>query len=51
MAKSSSNYTPKMVARMHDVYVPTASQDARDAAVEQLAADMSQLGPNALVAG
>lgn len=43
MATTKTNYTTKQVARMREVYIPTASQVERDAQVEQL---MDEMGKN-----
>ena len=42
MTEKAVNYTDEMVARMREVYVPTAEVEARKAAVERLSAELGK---------
>lgn len=46
MAEKVINYSPEMVARLHEVYDGEASEDERDVAVAQLAEELGKSAPS-----
>ncbi len=42
MTEKTPNYTPEMVARLHEVYTPDADEKTRDAQIGQLAEEFGK---------